>query len=92
MKWGVSGMRFDEMTKEQRKQLQSKGGKQKKKKTIKEDMELLLAKEENQRMLCEGLIISASKGNAKAADLILKIIGQDPSKQTIDDDNNPFGF
>lgn len=58
--------------------------------SVKEVMEALLSNGENKAELCKGLIESASKGNAKSAELILKIIGQDPSKTQTDDDNDPF--
>lgn len=58
--------------------------------TVKEVMEELLTDTENKKKLCQGLIDSASKGNAKGAELILKIIGQDPNKQEQKMEQNPF--
>ena len=83
---------FADMSDEERKELQAKGGRAKKSKSIKEEMESLLKKKGTQKMLCEGLLESASKGNAKSAELILKIIQQYPVKQegNVEDDNNPF--
>lgn len=83
---------FDEMSEDERKALQSKGGKNKKKKSIKEEMEALLKKHGTQKELCLGLLESASKGNAKSAELILKIINQFPSnkEESVVDGNDPF--
>lgn len=63
----------------------------KKKKTIKQEMVALLKADDNQKALCQGLLESAAKGNANAAQLILRIVNQDPSKPQVDEDNDPFG-
>lgn len=82
---------FDRMSAEEHKEISAKGGRNKRKKTIKEDMLKLLNKSTNQKALCQGLIESASKGNAKSAELILKIIGENPDKQdNLEDYDNPF--
>lgn len=94
--------KFNEMTAEERKALQRKGAetrnnavkemKERKKKatSVREMMELLLSNPDNKEQLCQGLIESASKGNAKSAELILKIIGQDPNKTEQETADNPF--
>lgn len=94
--------RFDKMSAEERKALGRKGAesrnnavkelKEKKKKvtSVREMMELLLSNPDNKEQLCQGLIESASKGNAKSAELILKIIGQDPNKTEQETADNPF--
>lgn len=97
--------KFNELTSEERAELQRKGAmttneqkkkdkelKEKKKSasSVKEMMELLLSNPENKEQLCQGLIESASKGNAKSAELILKIIGQDPNKTEQETAVNPF--
>lgn len=83
---------FDEMNEEKRKALNSKGGSKKKKKSIKEEMEALLKQRGTQKELCLGLLESASKGNAKSAELILKIINQFPTnkEESVVDGNDPF--
>lgn len=58
--------------------------------SVREMMELLLSNPDNKEQLCQGLIESASKGNAKSAELILKIIGQDPNKTEQETADNPF--
>lgn len=81
---------FKDMPKDQLKELAAKGGRNKKKKTIKDELDDLLIKSSNQKKLCQGLIDSAAKGNARAAELILKIIGEDPNKPQLVDEDNPF--
>lgn len=84
-----------------RKSLASAGGKAKakamqerkerqKKMSVREVMLQLLENPDNKEMLCKGLIESASKGNAKSAELLLKIIGEDPNKPQTENDNDPF--
>ncbi|MDO4377863.1 MAG: hypothetical protein Q4C64_01765 [Erysipelotrichia bacterium] len=62
----------------------------KKKKSMKEEMDILLKKSDKRKLLCQGLIKSAARGNAQAARLVLKIIGQDPKKPFPDEENYPF--
>ena len=57
--------------------------------SVREVMMKLLEDADNKEQLCKGLIESASKGNAKSAELLLKIIGEDPNKQKETDDD-PF--
>lgn len=64
--------------------------KAKKRMSVKEVMLLLLENPDNKEQLCKGLIESASKGNAKSAELLLKIIGEDPSKQEKEVADDPF--
>ena len=91
---------FDKMSDEERKKLNSKGGKTRAKNelekkeraknmSVRDVMMELLENPDNKRQLCEGLIESASKGNAKSAELLLKIIGEDPNKPKETDDD-PF--
>lgn len=61
-----------------------------KKMSVREVMLQLLENPDNKEMLCKGLIESASKGNAKSAELLLKIIGEDPNKPQTENDNDPF--
>ena len=86
---------------ETRKSLASAGGKarakamqekkeKQKKMSVREVMLQLLENPDNKEMLCKGLIESASKGNAKSAELLLKIIGEDPNKPQTDNDSDPF--
>ena len=95
------GRTFDKMSDEERKKLNSKGGKtrakneqekkeKQKKMSVREVMMQLLENPENKEQLCKGLIESASKGNAKSAELLLKIIGEDPNKPQTDNDSDPF--
>lgn len=58
--------------------------------SVKEVMLKLLEDPDNKEQLCKGLIESASKGNAKSAELLLKIIGEDPNKRQSVDENDPF--
>lgn len=58
--------------------------------SVREVMLQLLENPDNKEMLCKGLIESASKGNAKSAELLLKIIGEDPNKPQTENDNDPF--
>lgn len=58
--------------------------------SVKEVMLELLQNPANKESLCKGLIESASKGNAKSAELLLKIIGEDPSKQDKETVDDPF--
>lgn len=92
---------FDKMTDEERKKISVKGGiakakkeqeqKEKQKKmSVREVMMQLLEDPENKEQLCKGLIESASKGNAKSAELLLKIIGEDPNKQQEVEEDDPF--
>ena len=82
-------------TKENAAEMGRKGGKAEsktqkmKKMSVKEVMLALLENPANKEQLCKGLIESASKGNAKSAELLLKIIGEDPSKQK-DVEDDPF--
>lgn len=57
--------------------------------SVREVMMKLLEDADNKEQLCKGLIESASKGNAKSAELLLKIIGEDPNKPKEADDD-PF--
>lgn len=57
--------------------------------SVREVMMKLLEDADNKEQLCKGLIESASKGNAKSAELLLKIIGEDPNKPKETDDD-PF--
>lgn len=61
-----------------------------KKMSVREVMLQLLENPENKEQLCKGLIESASKGNAKSAELLLKIIGEDPNKQQEVEEDDPF--
>ena len=90
-----------EETEVTRKKLASAGGKAKakamqerkekqKKMSVREVMLQLLENPENKEQLCKGLIESASKGNAKSAELLLKIIGEDPNKQQEVEEDDPF--
>ena len=79
---GKSKARNDLERKEQRKKTKNM--------SVKEVMQRLLEEPENKEMLCRGLIESAAKGNAKSAELLLKIIGEDPNKPQTDNDSDPF--
>ena len=61
-----------------------------KKMSVREVMLQLLENPDNKEQLCRGLIESAAKGNAKSAELLLKIIGEDPNKPQAENDNDPF--
>lgn len=61
-----------------------------KKMSVREVMLQLLENPDNKEQLCRGLIESAAKGNAKSAELLLKIIGEDPNKPQTDNDSDPF--
>ncbi len=61
-----------------------------KKMSVREVMLQLLENPDNKEQLCKGLIESAAKGNAKSAELLLKIIGEDPNKPQTDNDSDPF--
>ncbi|WP_405376485.1 hypothetical protein [Pseudobutyrivibrio sp.] len=61
-----------------------------KKMSVREVMLQLLENPDNKEQLCKGLIESAAKGNAKSAELLLKIIGEDPNKPQTSDDSDPF--
>ena len=92
---------FSNMDEQKRKEAQIRGGKNRakqkeeakekqKKMSVREVMLQLLENPENKEQLCKGLIESASKGNAKSAELLLKIIGEDPNKQQEVDEDDPF--
>lgn len=67
-----------------------KGSTAKKSFNIRDELIKALKKKETRKEFVEGLLKSASKGNAKSAEMVLKIIGEDPNKQEQDMENNPF--
>lgn len=86
-------MPFNKMSKEELKRVSSKGGKGKKKPSdlsVKDLTIALLNKDGNREKVILGIIESAQKGNAKSAELLLKMIGQDPSQKQETESDNPF--
>jgi len=67
-----------------------KGSTSKKSFNIRDELIKALKKKDTRREFVEGLLQSASKGNAKSAEMVLKIIGEDPNKQEQDMENDPF--
>ena len=67
-----------------------KGSTAKKSYNIRDELIKALRKKDTRKEFVEGLLKSASKGNAKSAEMVLKIIGEDPNKQEQDMENNPF--
>lgn len=79
---------FNELTEKEQKELASKGGKasvesRRRKKTLKEELILLLEEADNQKNISVAMLKEAMNGNVKAFEVIRDTIGEKP-KDVID--------